>query len=149
MNRLPLLLLLTLILTSCTTRVIPAPAGPARPPADLKISVLVLTPAGTEPEPALFVVEPGGQLRAATGEGVARDVIPPRTRLLSDLQVGQLYGTILREGLALPASSPAPGEPRIEITVIVDNARTRGVHSADAPAARALVERCRELARLD
>jgi hypothetical protein len=150
----PILLGLALLASACGR---PAardlPANP-RPPADLLISVLVLADDGSDPQPGLFVIEPGGQLRAATGAGAARDALPPRTRQLSDTQVNQVYGTIVRNGLALdgPATrgpSAAPPRPRIEVTVIANGARRRGIHPIDDADARELVAMCRRLARID
>lgn len=150
-HRLAILIVLGLALTAAAcgrTALGGSPPG-TRPPADLLISVLVLADDGSDPAPGLFVIEPGGQLRAAIGAGAARDVLPPRTRQLTDTQVSHLYGTILRKGLALPTASPTPQRPRIEITVIAHNARQRGIHPADDADAREIVAMCQRLARIE
>lgn len=50
-------------------------------------------------EPARFVIEPDGVLRAATGAGVGPTVYPPRTRRLTDPQVREVYNIVTRQGL--------------------------------------------------
>lgn len=112
--------------------------------------ISVVVGPGGELEPARFVIEPGGQLRASTGAGATRDTLPPRTRLLSDTQVTDLYGLIVRRGLALPGEgTPGAGTP-IAVSVVAHDERSTAIHdSASSSDARALVERLRRLARLD
>ncbi len=145
----PILFAITAVLVGCAPRPSGTLTGSPRPPADLTIAVTVIADEGSTPGPARFVIEPGGQLRAATGGGATPDTLPPRTRRLSDAQVTQLYGVIVREGLALPTALPRADEPRIEVTVIVGDERHTGLHALTDPEARAVVDRCRRLARLD
>ncbi|MEM9661348.1 MAG: hypothetical protein AAF937_03460 [Planctomycetota bacterium] len=144
------------ILLACVALVIGCGSRPTadarfspRPPEDLTIAVTVVAPEGSSPEPARFVIEPGGQLRAASGAGSRPETLPPMTRLLTDAQVTQLYGIIAREGLALPTDAPSADEPRIEVTVIAGDRRRTGRHELTDADARVVVDRCRQLARLN
>lgn len=143
-----LAVVLAAVCAGCGARPARTDAFPPRPPADLTIAVTVIAAEGSMPEPARFVIEPGGQLRAATGAGSAPDTLPPRTRLLTDAQVTQLYGIIAREGLALPTQTPTANQPRIEVTVIAGDSRKTGRHALTDAEAMLLVDRCRRLARL-
>lgn len=137
-----------LLLIGCGARPPATGTVSPRPPADLTIAVTVIAAEGSSPEPARFVIEPGGQLRAALGAGATPETLPPRTRLLTDAQVSQLYGIIAREGLTLPTDGPTAAEPRIEVTVIAGDRRRTGRHELTDAEARLVVDRCRRLARL-
>ena len=107
--------LLTLIAIACTFTLVSAcrsgpeepaggaiPTGETRPPADFALAVTVLGEEGTTGwvlEPARFVVEPDGVLRAATGAGVGPTVYPSRTRRLTEPQINELYAMVVRAGL--------------------------------------------------
>lgn len=78
------------------------PLGETRPPQDLALAVTVIGRGKGELaslEPAWFVIEPDGVLRAATGEGVGPGVYPPRTRRLTEAQVREVYAMVVRSGL--------------------------------------------------
>ncbi|MEO0630026.1 MAG: hypothetical protein AAFY46_04770 [Planctomycetota bacterium] len=136
------------VLVGCGSRPTSDARFSPRPPEDLTIAVTVIAPEGSSPEPARFVIEPGGQLRAAVGAGSTPETFPPKTRLLTDAQVSQLYGILAREGLALPANAASRDTPRIEVTVIAGDTRRTGRHALDDPEARLVVDRCQSLARL-
>ncbi len=144
-----ILLAYAALLAGCAPRPAADDRFAPRPPEDLTIAITVIGPEGSSPEPARFVIEPGGLLRAAVGAGSAPEMLPPRTRRLTDAQVGQVYGMIARQGLALPTDSPGASEPRIEVTVTAGDRRSTGRHPHADADARALVDRCRRLARLE
>ena len=145
----PILLACSALVIGCGSRPTADVRFSPRPPEDLTIAVTVIAPEGSSPEPARFVIEPGGQLRAAVGAGSAPETLPPMTRLLTDAQVTQLYGVIAREGLALPTDAPTTDQPRSEVTVIAGDRRRTGRHELTDADARVVVERCRALARLN
>jgi hypothetical protein len=147
-----LTVLVGLLPLGCSTRIVhPGPRTP-RPPADLAIDVTLLpAPVASGPagEALRFVIEPDGQLRAATGAGAIERSLPPRTRALTDVQIADLYGAIVRDGLDLPAPPVTRRSARIIVQVIAHDRRSRAEHDPDeSPEALELIERLRRLARL-
>lgn len=143
---------LALLATGCSTPIVHPGSRTPRPPADLAIEVTMLpAPAAAGPTPGglRFVIEPDGQLRAATGAGAIEPSLPPRTRALTDVQIADLYGVIVRDGLDLPTPPVSRRSGRIIVQVIAHDRRSRAEHDPDeSPEALALVERLRRLARL-
>ncbi|HED53291.1 MAG TPA: hypothetical protein ENJ00_03720 [Phycisphaerales bacterium] len=136
-------------------------AAAERPPRDLAIEVTVFDSVG-EQSPSLggsarFVIEPDGQLRAEIGDGVSLDHLPPRTRLLSDAQMVDVYHRLVRSGLdggldgsPLPSRDiPETIRPRVVISVVAHDARSEAMYDPTSnPAVVRLVGRLRSLARL-
>lgn len=135
------------------------PLGETRPPPDLALAVTVIGREGGEPaslEPARFVIEPDGVLRAATGEGVGPGVYPPRTRQLTDTQVREVYAMLVRSGLdrgvggrAYRPGMPTGGGQWILIEVAAHERRQIALYEPGASAgARELAAHLGRLARL-
>ena len=64
-----------------------------------------------------FVIQPDGVLRAARGAGVSLDILPPRTRELTQAQLSHIYNLAVREGLdrGIGGSAHTPGRaPAVE-----------------------------------
>ncbi|PHQ82410.1 MAG: hypothetical protein COB69_02005 [Phycisphaera sp.] len=139
--------------------------GETRPPRDFALAVTVFgqpthDQRNTAQEPARFVIQPDGVLRAAQGSGVSLDTFPPRTRTLTQPQIANLYAQIVRNGLdrgvggsPLNGTTPPAIEPGDALIVIEFTAHdSRRVHVYDANGktqVSALVRTLRQLARLD
>ena len=95
------LALLAALLTSCA-----APARPpqAAPPSDFSLSLTIVgdSPAAPDLEPAWYVLEPDGLLRAALGQRQAVSPIPPVVRRLTETQFREVWDAT-RESGALEA----------------------------------------------
>ena len=136
------------------------PLGETRPPRDLALAVTVLGSAADDPlapQPARFVIEPDGLLRAATGSGVGPGVYPPRTRRLIDAQIAEIYTMLVRSGLDRGVGGMAyrpgllPGEGRwILVEVTAHERREIALYDpARSEAARDIALHLARLARLD
>lgn len=136
------------------------PIGETRPPADFALAVTVMGEEGTTGwvlEPARFVIEPDGVLRAATGAGVGPTVYPPRTRRLTDLQVREIHNIVTRQGLdrglggkafRLGDVQPIGAWVLIEVTAH-EQRRSTIYRPADERRVIELVRHLRRLARLE
>jgi hypothetical protein len=115
-------LLLTL-LGACSSppRVAP-PAGtpvPQERPSDFVLAATVLAGARTgDPaglprslQPARYIVEADGALRAATGPGSDEQTFPPRSRQLSPREFDQLWALVRDSGLLDPACPARVDDP--------------------------------------
>ncbi len=132
------------------------PSGETRPPEDFALAVTVMGEEGTTNwllQPARFVVEPDGVLRAATGAGVGPSVYPPRTRRLTQAQMNDLYAVVVRSGLdrglggepyRLGETQPAGAWIVVEVTAHEQRRNTIYLPSAG----REVVELVRQLRRL-
>lgn len=128
-----------LLLTGC--------GGPSRsaetqatPPSVFGLSLTVLQddPAQTNPlhQPARYVLETDGWLRAGTGPGATRDTLPPRVRRLTQGQRQMLWDDTRKSGLLDPDSpvriasgdGPIPdrARPLLLITARTDRGRSAG-----------------------
>lgn len=108
-------------------------------------------------EPARFVIEPDGVLRAATGAGVGPTVYPPRTRRLTDAQVNEVYSVVTRQGLdrgvggkpfRLGDAQPAGAWIIVEVTAH-EHRRSTIYRPDDERLIVDLVRHLRKLARLE
>lgn len=159
------LLCLALLLSACRSgQAAPIggaiPTGDTRPPQDLALAVTVMGDEGVRGvllESARFVIEPDGVLRAATGEGVRPGVYPPRTRRLTETQLGDLYAQIVRTGLdrgiggrpARRGLAPDTGT-WILIDVTAHERRESTLYlPGESEAALALLQKLRTLARME
>ena len=165
--------LLTLIALVCTIPLVSAcgstphteprgaiPTGDPRPPADFALAVTVMgeeVTTGWVLEPARFVIEPDGVLRAATGAGVGPSVYPPRTRRLTDAQVSDVYSVVTRQGLdrgiggkpfRLGDAQPAGAWIVVEVTAH-EHRRSTIYRPEDERRVIDLVRHLRKLARLE
>lgn len=136
------------------------PLGETRPPRDLALAVTVLGSAAVDPQstqPARFVIEPDGFLRAATGSGVGPGVYPPLTRRLNDAQIAEVYAMLVRSGLdrGVGGKTYRPGLLPVEgrwilVEVTAHERREIALYDpARSEAARDVARHLARLARLD
>ena len=95
-------------------------------PSDFALAVTVLPGSESEHqhEPVRYVIEPGGMLRAAVGDGVSLDILPKRTRRLTRAQLSAIYAHAVREGLdrgigGVPLTRGVTPRPKADETLIV------------------------------
>jgi hypothetical protein len=137
------------------------PVSDIRTPSDFAIAatLFVDTKGPADLEPIRFVIQPDGVLRAARGAGVSLEILPPRTRDLTQNQLSQIYNLAVREGLdrGIGGSDYAPGQPPaiaegkgvlvIEFTAH-DTRKVSQFDFTDHAGAQSLVATLRQLARI-
>lgn len=138
------------------------PTGDLRTPSDFAIAAtLFVGEAGpADLQPMRFVIQPDGVLRAARGAGVSLDILPPRTRELTQAQLSHIYNLAVREGLdrGIGGSAHTPGRaPAIEedgALLIVeftahDTRRVSAFDAAKHTGAGSMIQLLRQLARIE